>query len=525
VRNGTGASRCSRVRALDERLLRRLSRRQRTRLDGALALVSRAADRGLLWAGVAALLATAVPGSGPRAARRGLLSLGAASALANGPLKILSRRRRPTVRLSAAGARWLRRPLTSSFPSGHSASAFAFATGAAVEAPALAVPLLALAATVAYSRAHTRVHYPSDVVAGAALGVATAIATGHLPSRLSGLLGQGQQSSQREGPLLGFQRAVLVSSPHAGRAARHLHRARKAIESSGIRIVRELPVDQAGKLREFLGEQADERLLVVAAGGDGTAGTVGDVLAGTGAVMGVVPLGTSNDFARSLGIHTNVEKAVELLREGKVSTIDLGCMVPSEGNATHFVHAATAGLNVSFARLATRASFRRRLGRLTYAAAAILALREHRPFGCRLVVDGRSEEVELHHLSVINAPVFGGYLGLRLRNSSVDDRLLDVLAVENAGLRRTVVAAALQAALGVRRELSGVRSYHVKELEVDADQKQEVALDGEVRGKLPASFVVAGEALKVVTPIDFQDIDDPIPNHSRKGEGIRGKAR
>lgn len=477
-----------------------------------MALLSRAADGGLLWFTVAAVIASAYRPAGARAAVRGLLSQAVASALANGPLKLISGRRRPSARLSSPAARWLRPPATSSFPSGHSAAAFGFATGAALEAPALAIPLLALAGAVAYSRTHTRLHYPSDVAAGAAVGVATAVATGPLmraaPARLRQALDRGRQ----EGAPLQFHRAVLVSSPHAGRAERGLKKARTALESSGIQIVEEVPVDQVHRLGELLAKHGgDDQLLVVAAGGDGTVGSVADVLACTGAVMGVIPLGTSNDFARSLGMHANVGRAVALFREGKVSTIDLGRMEPSEGKPMHFVHAATAGLNVSFAKLATQASFRRRLGRLTYAAAAVVALRDRRPFRCRLMVDGHPDDADLTHLSVINAPIFGGFLGLRLRNSSVDDRRLDVLAVENSALRRAVARAALRALLRAPGEVSGIRSYHVRRLDVSTDAGLEVALDGEVRGKLPASFVVVGEGLRVVTPQDFVDVDDPQP--------------
>jgi YegS/Rv2252/BmrU family lipid kinase len=480
-----------------------------------MALLSRSADHGLLWLGVAALLA-ALPGTGTRAARRGLLSLAAASALANGPLKAFSGRRRPMELRSPSAARWVRRPVTSSFPSGHSASAFAFATGAALEAPALAIPLLALAGAVAYSRTYNRVHYPSDVAAGAALGVATAMATGRMSSELPKRVRQALDRRHEEWPSLRFRHAVLVFSPHAGRAARGLSRARTALEASGIRIVHELHVDQVGRLRDVLANQPHEQLLVVAAGGDGTVGSVADVLAGSDVVMGVIPLGTSNDFARSLGIHTRVDRAIALFKQGKVATIDLGRMEPSEGRSMHFVHAATAGLNVSFARLATQASFRRRLGRLTYAAAAIVALRDRRPFRCELVVDDRAEEVELTHLSIINAPVFGGVLGMRLRNSSVDDRLLDVLAVENHALRRAVARAAVQGLFRVGGEVSGIRAYHLSRLDVRTREHLEVALDGEVRGKLPASFLVVGEGLRVVTPQDFEDVDDP-PGHVAPG--------
>jgi diacylglycerol kinase family enzyme len=139
-------------------------------------------------------------------------------------------------------------------------------------------------------------------------------------------------------------------------------------------------------------------------------------------------------------------------------------------------------------------------------------VRDLQPFRCRLVADGRGQQVradiELTQLSIINAPVFGGFLGMRMRNSSVDDRLLDVLAVESVPLRR-VVAAALLALLRVRRALPGIHSFHVERMTVHSDRPLEVALDGEVRGKLPANVAVVGEALRVITPQNFEDVDDP----------------
>src|SRR4029079_11803238 len=86
------------------------------------------------------------------------------------------RRRRPDHTLVPALRQLRRQPRTTSFPSGHSASAAAFATGVALQAPAIGVPVAAVAAAVAYSRVHTGVHYPSDVVVGAAIGAGTAVA-------------------------------------------------------------------------------------------------------------------------------------------------------------------------------------------------------------------------------------------------------------------------------------------------------------------------------------------------------------
>jgi YegS/Rv2252/BmrU family lipid kinase len=223
--------------------------------------------------------------------------------------------------------------------------------------------------------------------------------------------------------------------------------------------------------------------------------------------MAIFPLGTSNDFARSLGIPMNITKAVRLINEGKESTVDLGQLVVRGRPPRHFAHAATVGVNAGFAELATRAPLRYRLGRLTYAISGATALWHRRPFQCRLTFDGRVEELELLQLSIINAPVFGGFLGLRVQGSNVDDRTLDVLAVEDIPLRKLALVGFLFV-LRHQRRLAGIRTFRVGRLHVQACQPLGVTLDGEIASCLPAQFEVASEALRVITPLNFEDIDD-----------------
>jgi membrane-associated phospholipid phosphatase len=143
------------------------------RLDQALGRLSRAANFSKLWLGSALALAVFGGERGRRAAGNGLASLALTSALVNAVLKPLWGRRRPErVKHRVPFARRVRMPKSRSFPSGHAASGFAFATGVASEAPLAGGPLTALAALVAYSRVHVGVHYPSDVIAGAVIGAA-----------------------------------------------------------------------------------------------------------------------------------------------------------------------------------------------------------------------------------------------------------------------------------------------------------------------------------------------------------------
>jgi membrane-associated phospholipid phosphatase len=147
-------------------------------LDSAMSRLSRAADYSKLSLASAALLSLLGGSKGRSAALMGLASVGVTSAVANVVVKPLGKRRRPDRDLEAVPlVRHIPMPESSSFPSGHSAAAFAFATGVGRTLPRAAAPLYALAAVVAYSRVHTGVHFPGDVVAGSLLGTALAQGT------------------------------------------------------------------------------------------------------------------------------------------------------------------------------------------------------------------------------------------------------------------------------------------------------------------------------------------------------------
>jgi membrane-associated phospholipid phosphatase len=149
-------------------------------IDRAMSRLSRAADYSRLSLGSATVLALAGGRDGRRAAATGLVSVAVTAIAANLIAKPLGRRRRPDrVAQEVPVARQVPMPVSSSFPSGHSATAFAFATGVAHVSPVAGTPLRALAALVAYSRIHTGVHFAGDVVIGSLLGTAIAQATAH----------------------------------------------------------------------------------------------------------------------------------------------------------------------------------------------------------------------------------------------------------------------------------------------------------------------------------------------------------
>jgi undecaprenyl-diphosphatase len=155
------------------------------RLDRMLVAVSNAANHSRLWLVTAAALAIVGGGRGRRAATEGVLAIALTSAVTNIILKPLAGRRRPAQSRGRPmpDSRRVRQPTSRSFPSGHAASAFAFASTVEQSIPGLRLPLRVAAATVAYSRVHTGVHYPSDVGAGAVVGTLCSDALRRLATR------------------------------------------------------------------------------------------------------------------------------------------------------------------------------------------------------------------------------------------------------------------------------------------------------------------------------------------------------
>jgi membrane-associated phospholipid phosphatase len=163
------------ARNIDQAVYAAIARTPTPTLDREMSTLSHAANYSRLWMGSAAAIALVGGHPGRRAAVQGLTSVAVTSSVVNLAVKRVGRRQRPDrAGEDVPAARHVVMPTSLSFPSGHSAAAFAFATGVGNRLPVVAVPLHAIAGVVAYSRVHTGVHHPSDVVVGSVLGTVLA---------------------------------------------------------------------------------------------------------------------------------------------------------------------------------------------------------------------------------------------------------------------------------------------------------------------------------------------------------------
>jgi diacylglycerol kinase family enzyme/membrane-associated phospholipid phosphatase len=310
-----------RLLALDSRLFEFAAERNWPFAEPVLPRLSRSANHGVLWFATAAAMAASRTPRARRAALRGLASLSLASLTINTLGKRSVRRPRPVLDPVPHVRRLKRQPITTSFPSGHSASAAAFATGVALESPSWGAAVAPIAWSVALSRVYTGVHFPSDVLVGAALGAGAAFAVrGMVPTR-DRLVPPARPRT--DVPALPDGDGLVVVANTASGTSERVHALLTALPRA--EIVECAPQDTRAEL-----VKAAERARVLGVcGGDGTVNTAAEIALRHGLPLAVLPGGTLNHFAYDLGVEdeTDLSRAI---RRGEAVRVDVGRFVCGE---------------------------------------------------------------------------------------------------------------------------------------------------------------------------------------------------
>src|SRR5215218_10385180 len=284
----------------------------------------------------------------------------------------------------------------------------------------------------------------------------------------------------------------LIVNPSAGRgrAARLLPRVEAALRARGMafRVERTHSLAHA---RELARAAVAAGEVAAGMGGDGLLGAMAGELRETDGVLGVVPGGRGNDFARKLGIGTDAEHACDVLAAGRERAID----VAHAGGQT-YLGIASAGFDSDVQDIAN--ATRIPLGELIYVYATLRALRGWRHAHWHVVIDGDTRSFTGYSVAVANSGVFGGGMYL-VPDASLDDGLLDVVLTGAAPKRQylTTLPKVFKGTHVDNRYLTFLRG---REVAFEADRPFRAYADGDPIADLPVTITVVPRALKVLVP-------------------------
>lgn len=293
--------------------------------------------------------------------------------------------------------------------------------------------------------------------------------------------------------------AALVVNTRSRTGERVFERAREQLVQLGVPIEGAYPMDDAGRIPETVQHLLDDGCdLLVLGAGDGTVSTVVDFLAEREVMLGLLPLGTANDFARTLQIPTGLTEACETIAAGKMVDIDLGLV-----GDNYFVNVASIGLSVAVTR-ALSARLKRRAGRLAYPLASLKAFFSHQTFSARLSFpngDHPTTEVDqVLQVAIGNGRFYGGG-NVVAPDASIDDHTLDVYVIQG-GRHRDLIRIARSFRRGDFVHHDNVTHLTTRHLVVDTEPLLPLNIDGEIVTHSRQDFTVARNALHVLVPAD-----------------------
>ncbi len=275
--------------------------------------------------------------------------------------------------------------------------------------------------------------------------------------------------------------AQLVLNPHSRRGREAAAQVRETLGRAGIIVVED----------GWPAEIAPEADCIVSAGGDGTLLGAIDAAIARGLPIGIIPLGTFNELARTLGVPLEIEAAVRVIAERRERAIDVASV-----NGVRFVNEASIGISSRITRLQTP-ELKQRFGVFGIVGTAVQAFRHARPIHVEVEHDGGRERLRTVQLTIANSHRFGGVVSVA--DAAIDDGWLDLYSVDIRTFRQAfAVARALLA--GKRTQADGLRTIRAHAFTLRTRHAHRITADGEAAGVTPARFELQPKALRVYVP-------------------------
>lgn len=251
-------------------------------------------------------------------------------------------------------------------------------------------------------------------------------------------------------------------------------------------------VDRIPQIPGLVRERGGAFDFIILGGGDGTFNAAVEAVLAVERPLGILPLGTANDLARSLGIELSAVEAAETIAQGHIRKIDLGWV-----NGKHYFNVASIGLAAGLRPLLTRAR-KRRWGVLAYPISLITVYRDTRPFRARIVSNGKIKNTAAIQIAIGNGRHYGGGLVVH-QDSSIDDHLLNLYCIQPQPFKDLVrMLPALKD--GTFSNQQGVWIMNGSEFRIVTGRAKRISADGEIVARTPAVFKVKSGILPVFAP-------------------------
>jgi YegS/Rv2252/BmrU family lipid kinase len=285
--------------------------------------------------------------------------------------------------------------------------------------------------------------------------------------------------------------ALLLVNRHARQGQKRYEEAINCLHQLGLKIITE-STENPTQLGEVIRHYQQEINLVIVGGGDGTLNAAVEAIVDTQLTLGILPLGTANDLARTLGIPNSIPQACEIIANGKLRRIDLGSV-----NGKYFFNVASLGLSVNITQQLTK-EIKQRWGILAYAAIAFQVIWKSRPFSAEIQIHGESTLVKTVQIAVGNGRYYGGGMAI-VHDAAIDDQRLDLYSLEIDHWWQIIP---LLPAMREGKHINwpNVRALQGQEITVYTRKPHSINTDGEITTHTPATFRVIPQAITVLVP-------------------------
>ncbi|MBF1988216.1 lipid kinase [Fischerella thermalis] len=287
------------------------------------------------------------------------------------------------------------------------------------------------------------------------------------------------------------RRALLLVNRQSRQGQKRLSEVMSCLVEQGFELIAasaENPQHFSDVIRRYQ-HQVD---LVIVGGGDGTLNAAVDTLVETNLPLGILPLGTANDLARTLKIPNSLPEATKVIANGKVQRIDLG-----EVNGKCFFNVASLGMSVKITQRLTK-EVKRRWGIFAYAFTAVKVIWESRPFSAEIRLPDQSIKVKTVQIAIGNGRYYGGGMAVA-PDAMIDDQRLDLYSLE---IRYWWEIIPLLPRMRQGRHINArnVRALQAQEIEIYTRKPRPINTDGEITTYTPAYFRVIPKAVAVFVP-------------------------